>query len=150
VVLQALRAYFGDSEKGWNWIRWQGVRRNNPDFIDGLDNNIRFRWTRRVPDYLLPLPTEWLTFEQALTRRVRKKIRSCYRLLEKDGHVLDFRMISDLSEMNAAVDKFYELHTARAHVRHFDVFADPRAQAFFREYALNSATRGEIKIFQIA
>jgi CelD/BcsL family acetyltransferase involved in cellulose biosynthesis len=149
-VIQALREYFSICDTKWNWIRWQGIRRDASEPIAGLDDDVRFRWTRTVPDYILALPADWSTFERALTSRVRKKLRSCYRLLEKDAHVIDFRVISNSSDMGTAVDTFYALHKARTQVRYFDVFSDPRAQAFFGEYALASADRGEIKIFQLA
>jgi CelD/BcsL family acetyltransferase involved in cellulose biosynthesis len=149
-VLRVLRDYFSNTDTKWNWIRWQGIRRDAPNQLTTLGDDSHFRWTRTVPDYVLHLQSDWTAFEHGLSRRVRKKLRSCYRLLEKDGHVIDFRVISHPSNIGSAVETFFDLHRIRAQVRYFDVFSDPRAQAFFREYALASAARGEIKVFQLA
>jgi CelD/BcsL family acetyltransferase involved in cellulose biosynthesis len=149
-VLGALAAHFSRHDLGWNWIRWHGIRRDKLDSIETLSEASRFRWTRSLPDYILELPPAWPTFEKGLTSRVRKKVRSCYRLLERGGHVIEFRVIREQKRVASALDTFYSLHGARAKIRHSDVFGNPTARSFLSEYADIAAARDEVRFFQIA
>ena len=149
-VVRTLMRYFGTVDGLWHWIRWQGIRRDLPDVRDVLDGSARFRWTRTVPDYVIKLPSEWSVFEQGQSRRVRKKLRSCYKLLANDNHVIDFRVKRLLQDAPSAVDTFFHLHKSRTQVRYFDVFASPKAQAFLSEYASAMAARDQLRVFQIA
>lgn len=149
-VLRALSNYFTSNDTRWNWIRWHGIRRDMLEGSDALDATTRFRWTRVVPGYILTLPSAWPIFEKALTSRVRKKLRACYKYLERDNHVIDFRVIRHPEDVTRNLNLFYALHRARTQVRYFDVFSDRRARSFFNEYASNVAARNEFRIFQIA
>lgn len=149
-VLRALSNHFATTNEKWNWIRWQGVRRDLLERSNALDEFPRFRWVRAVPAYILALPTAWPLFESALTRRVRKKLRACYKSLARDNHIIDFRVIRNSKDLAEPLDLFYSLHRARTQVRYFDVFSDPRARAFFNQYASDAAARDELRIFQLA
>jgi CelD/BcsL family acetyltransferase involved in cellulose biosynthesis len=149
-VVRTLMGYFGTVDRLWHWIRWQGIRRDLPDVHGVLEGSGRFRWTRTVPDYVIKLPSEWSAFEQGQSRRVRKKLRSCYKLLANDRHVIDFRVKRLLQDAPSAVDTFLDLHKTRTQVRYFDVFASPKARAFLNEYASAMAARDQLRIFQIA
>jgi CelD/BcsL family acetyltransferase involved in cellulose biosynthesis len=149
-VVHTLKKYFGSVDGLWHWIRWQGVRRDLPDVRDALESSTRFRWTRAVPDYVLKLPSDWPAFERQFSRRVRKKLRSCYRLLANDNHIIDFRVKHRPEDAPSAVDTFFNLHKSRTQVRYFDVFSSPAARAFFSEYAVAMASRDQLRIFQLA
>ncbi len=149
-VLRALSDYFANNDTKWNWIRWQGIRRDMLAHSYAPDESPRFRWSRELPTYILDLPTTWPIFERSLTRRVRKKLRACYKSLERDSHVMDFRVIQNREDLPESLDLFYALHKARTRVRYFDVFSDPRARAFFNQYASAMAARNELRIFQLA
>lgn len=149
-VMHTLKEYFGTVDTLWHWIRWHGVRRDLPDVRDALESSARFRWTRAVPDYVLKLPSDWSAFEQGLTRRVRKKLRSCYRLLANDNHIVDFRVKRLPQDAPSAVQTFFDLHRLRTQVRYFDVFSSPTARAFFSEYASAMASCDQLRVFQLA
>jgi CelD/BcsL family acetyltransferase involved in cellulose biosynthesis len=146
-VLRTLSDHFATRDKDWNWIRWHGIRR---DLSGTFGEVARFRWTRSLPAYFLALPPTWQEFEKNLSSRVRKKLRSCYKYLERDHHVLEFRVVRDVTDVPQSLGTFYALHNARTHVRYFDVFSDQRAQAFFSEYATSIATRDQLRIFQVS
>jgi CelD/BcsL family acetyltransferase involved in cellulose biosynthesis len=77
-------------------------------------------------------------------------LRACYKYLERDNLVIDFRVIQSPKDLADSLNLFYLLHKARTKVRYFDVFSDPRARSFFNEFASSMAARGELRLFQIA
>jgi CelD/BcsL family acetyltransferase involved in cellulose biosynthesis len=147
-VLDALSLYFSSTEKGWNWIRWQGIRHDGQPESASSGTRGRFAWTREVPDYVLDLPATWKDFEAALTSRVRKKLRSCLKELQRDGHAFELRIVTRTSDVARALSDFYILHKERTKVRSYDVFAHRRARSFFNEYCHEMARRGQLRIFE--
>jgi CelD/BcsL family acetyltransferase involved in cellulose biosynthesis len=145
-VFRALSQHFSTADTNWNWIRWHGIRSEARQCCDG---RARFRWTREVPAYIIDLPESWPDFERGLSRRVRKKLRSCYKYLERDGHVMDFRVVQEPEETPAALERFFSLHSARTQVRYFDVFSKPKAQEFLEEFSVAMANNGQLRIFQL-
>jgi len=148
-VLQSLSRYFGSNALGWNWFRWQGIRADVPPPPIRSRTGGDFTWLREVPDYILDLPSTWEEFDKACTSRVRKKLRSCYRLLERNGHAFRFHIVSDPSSVADALAAFYSLHTERTAVRSSDVFASSRARKFLDEFCRFMADRDQLRIFEI-
>ena len=126
-----------------------GIRRDLPDVRDVLDGSARFRWTRTVPDYVIKLPSEWSVFEQGLSRRVRKKLRSCYKLLANDKHVIDFRVKRLVQDAPSAVEHF-SIYINPARKCDTSTCSPVQRRKLLSEYASAMAARDQLRVFQIA
>jgi CelD/BcsL family acetyltransferase involved in cellulose biosynthesis len=106
-----------------------------------------------ISDHYLRLPGSWEAFKTALPRNIKESLRKCYNSLKRDGHAFELRVVTRPAEVPAALDLFFALHGLRAGAAemqaHKNVFEDPRAQAFLRDFATTLAERDELRLFQL-
>ena len=147
-VVDALSARLGRSHE-FDWIEWSGIQRDaaaTPDRIGLMRQH-------ELPNYFLQLPDTWEALKTSLPRNIKESLRKCYNSLKRDGHTFEFRAVSEPDAVDAALDRFFRLHAARAGAAemhaHRDVFDEPRARAFLRAFAAEMAARGQLRIFQI-
>jgi CelD/BcsL family acetyltransferase involved in cellulose biosynthesis len=101
----------------------------------------------------LSLPATWDEFRAGLGRNIKESLRKCYNSLKRDNHAFDFRVLSSPADVAAGVERFFELHTARASlegtVDHRDVFGHHQSQSFLRLCARAAGEAGELRVFQL-
>lgn len=134
-----------------DWVQWRGVRRADDDAHPRL--RLREDDKLGVVDHFLAVPASWEAFKAGLPRNIKESLRKCYNSLKREKLDFEFRVVSAPDEVPAALDRFLELHKARADqtgtVRHADVFDSAPARALLRDYCLTLARRDALRIFQL-
>jgi CelD/BcsL family acetyltransferase involved in cellulose biosynthesis len=135
-----------------HWVEWSGVVRGSVAEAD-LDRGGRMEWGRDIPDFILPLASDWDSFRKGLRRNVRESLRKCYNSLRRDGLTFDFEVVSHPDEIGPALDEFFRLHTKRSKVtgtvHHPDVFPSAATRAFLTEVTTLLAHRNVTRIFRL-
>jgi CelD/BcsL family acetyltransferase involved in cellulose biosynthesis len=151
-VLATLSRYFGAATHRWDLLQWCGIP-DNAAARAVLEQGGRIQWGREVPNFYLPLSGTWEEFKSGLSRNMKEALRKCYNSLKREGHELNFRVVSDAAEAPAALQTFFELHSERSQAdklpQHRDVFLRPAARNFLIDYAQQMAERGQLRIFQL-
>lgn len=134
--------------RDWDWLHWGGIRDGH-----AAESRHGFRLVRPVPDYWLPLPPDWPSFEAGLSRNLRKALRRSRAALERAGHRLRFQAVAPDPGLGLPFERFLALHAARSRAVDLparpDLFASPRPRAFLRDYAGAMAGRGALRCFQL-
>jgi CelD/BcsL family acetyltransferase involved in cellulose biosynthesis len=143
-VIGELHRYLLAHDSEYDWCRWSGIYQNRL-----AAGSPRVEWDVELPNFYLDLPTTWEKFKAGLSRNIKESLRKCYNSLKRDGHEFVFRVVSRPADMRAALDRFFELHSMRARVKHTNVFATPRARAFLVDYAECMAAADSLRIFQL-
>jgi CelD/BcsL family acetyltransferase involved in cellulose biosynthesis len=152
VVVAALSKHFLSCAPQWDWIDWCGLHTGagTAPWGETLPGMIP---REREPLFYLPLPESWDEFRARLSRNVKESLRKCYNSLKRDGHSFELRVVERGAPVDAAIDWFLKLHTARADstmkVSHKNVFASRASQSFLREYCQEMAQRNQLRIFQL-
>jgi CelD/BcsL family acetyltransferase involved in cellulose biosynthesis len=136
------------SDGRWDWAHWTGAE---PEFAralaglgtqDQLDPN---------PDYVLDLAPSWDAFKAGLKRNIRESIRHCYNSLKRENHTHELVVAKTPAEIRSGLDRFIELHSARADlddtVAHPDRFATPMTRGFLYDVCLRLAARDIARVF---
>ena len=151
-ALAALSDYFVATANRWDWLQWGGIPTGGPS-RELLERAGRIQWGREIPNYYLPLQGTWEQFKSQLSRNMKEALRKCYNSLKRAGHDFTFRVVSDPTETQAALQTFFELHAERSRAPnlpfHADVFTRPVARAFLLEYGQRMAERDQLRIFQL-
>jgi CelD/BcsL family acetyltransferase involved in cellulose biosynthesis len=112
-----------------------------------------FQWSGETTEFRLRLPDSWEEFRAGLPRNVKESLRKCYNSLKRANLSFRFDVISRAQEMGPALERFFELHTARAArtdtVVHPNVFETPESKQFLRTACERFAERGCARIFQL-
>lgn len=147
-VMRTLLAHFLKHTREWDRLQWCGLQAG--ESLEGGDMPIVYR---EVPDYYLRLPASWQELKSGLSRNAKEALRKCYNSLKSGGHEFTFRAVSRPQDVGAALDRFFELHAARARVNcsvpHANVFATARSREFLTEYAQRMAERDQLRVFQL-
>ena len=151
-VIKALRNHFRDADTDWDLFRWQGIRANVMQALDGSAPSLGSPVTQS--DYVLPLPATFQIFLASMSLNTRKNVRKSYKYLERDRHVFNFRVVNTVRDHSNALESFFRLHSARArvaemHFKHRDSFADRVNRDFISEFALAMALSGRLIIFEL-
>ena len=151
VVMQALRDHIGATQPRPTWITWHNVRwREEAEWQPpGAMLADHYIWMRPQPAYLVDIPDTWSAFEATLTKRVRKKIRHSKNQLSRDGHSIALHVVSDPDEVIRAIHTFYDLVAVRSEVRHANPFNASSIREFFDDYAVRSARKGKLRLFEL-
>lgn len=134
-----------------DWVQWRGMRYAD----DAPHPELRLREDEKlgVVDHFLAVPASWDAFKASLPRNIKESLRKCYNSLKRENLAFEFRIVSAPDDVPAAIDRFLELHKARARqedtVRHADVFDSAPARALLRDYCLTLARRDALRIFQL-
>ncbi|HWY63376.1 MAG TPA: GNAT family N-acetyltransferase [Rhizomicrobium sp.] len=145
-IIQTFIRYLHDLKANWDLFLWTGMR------INGQPRNTS-KVYRKIPEYVVSLPTSWASFRAGLSRNMREKIRKCYKLLSRNGHTFVFCAVDRSAEIPAALDRFLALHAARARFKHAfkhrDYFAEPSRRDFIADCAVQMAKRNQLVIFEL-
>ncbi len=148
VAVRALHAYLMDHADKWDSLQWCGIPAGDSAKVLGSPRH----W-RTVKNYYLRLPGSWEELRSGLSRNMKEALRKCYNSLKREGHAFTFRAVGEPAEVDGALDSFFELHQARAHlagtVPHPDSFKTAKARRFLRDYARHMAARDKLRIFQL-
>jgi CelD/BcsL family acetyltransferase involved in cellulose biosynthesis len=150
-ALAALLRLTTTNRHNWQLLTWSGLRHSQDEWRDaGYPPLV---WRRQTSDFCLKMPANWEAFRGALPRNVRESIRKCTNSLRRDGHDAALRIVAGAEPARDALDTFFRLHRARANAPnttvHADAFYGRHSRSFLREYVAHSATRGELRIFQL-
>jgi CelD/BcsL family acetyltransferase involved in cellulose biosynthesis len=155
-VMDALSRHLRETERRWDWLHWCGIREQGAaaDCDTSAIGDGTQPTQRVIPNYFLVLPPSWEELKAGLSRNIKESLRKCYNSLKRDGHDFEFNVVSVPAEVDAALDRFFQLHAARAStsnssIAHPDVFAAERSRNFLRDYALQLAKRDQLRIFQL-
>jgi CelD/BcsL family acetyltransferase involved in cellulose biosynthesis len=149
-VYRAVAKYVRAADNQWHWMLWTGIRQAGNEVPAQIGKG---RWVRCDSDWVLPLGQTWEQFQAGLHRNVKESLRKCRNAPRRAG--LDFRLeVATRSEhMGPALDRFFELHAARAHstntVYHGNVFKTAAARNFLRELCARYAAREITHIFNL-
>jgi CelD/BcsL family acetyltransferase involved in cellulose biosynthesis len=151
-VHAALLAQLRARAEEWDWLYWRGIR-SGGELERALSAEPDVQFLEDVPNYVLPLEGTWEKFRASRSRNLKESLRKCYNSLKRDGHRFGFAVAIAPAEVAAALERFWELHGARARlggtVRHLDVFAAPPARAFLADVCQRLALRGQVRVFQL-
>jgi hypothetical protein len=112
-VVQALAAHLESLHGAVDWIRWSGIR-SGGGAHRWLDGQGRMQWEAPVLDYWVRLPPTWEEFRAGRHRNIKESLRKCYNSLKREGHSSRLLVVDDPAHTRAAVERFLELHAARA------------------------------------
>jgi CelD/BcsL family acetyltransferase involved in cellulose biosynthesis len=134
----------------WDWIQWNGV---NESLAAALNHEMRLHWYQVAEDHILDLPSSWEELRARLKRNVRESVRHCYNSLRRDGHTFELVVAAERSEIPGALDRFLELHAARAAMtgvsRHPNYFDGQATQEFLYDVCDRLAARNVVRVFQL-
>lgn len=151
-AVSALSDVLGQAHGSWDLLHWGGLRRNEKACADVMATATLVA-ERTIPDFYIELPQTFDVLRAQLPRNTKEALRKCYNSLKRDGHVFAFDVITRPEDVDAALDVFFRLHTARAEadygVVHADAFIEKTLQDFLRDYTVKSAQRGELRIFRL-
>jgi CelD/BcsL family acetyltransferase involved in cellulose biosynthesis len=134
----------------WDWIHWTGI---DPVFAQTLTADSRLQWQPPQTDFVLDLPPTWDEFRGRLKRNIRESLRHCYNSLKREGHSFDLKVIDGRTELHEGLDRFFELHRMRAHMKpapeHLDRFASKVLRDFMHDVCERLCARSAVRIFQL-
>lgn len=107
---------------------------------------------RDIPNYILHLDENWVSFKSGLKRNIKESLRHCYNSLTRDNLSLKLQVWQGSEEIKPRLQEFYALHAARAGatntVEHPDYFAAPRHRAFM-DALLNNDFGQRMRLFSL-
>lgn len=92
-----------------------------------------------------PFGDAWEEYLSSLDKKERHEIRRKLRRVEREAPDVQFRVVSSIDEVDAAMDRFIELH--RLSSRDKDSFMTAEMQAFFRALARVCADLGWLRLY---
>ena len=113
------------------------------------ENDCYWNETARPCSYV-NLPADWNTYLLGLRPRMRTKIRSLSRELEKKFTV-NFNVCQSLTELDAGLESLFRLHGKRWEIRGQDgVFASPSKRHFYQELSPLLLNRRWLRFYTLA
>jgi CelD/BcsL family acetyltransferase involved in cellulose biosynthesis len=151
-VVKVLRNHFRAKGVDWDLFRWQGIRANVLQALDGSAPPLG--GTVIQQDYVLPLPATFQILLAGMSLNMRKNIRRAHHYLARDCHAFNFRAVGTVGDYRDALERFFRLHSARAQAaemqfKHADRFADRVNRQFITEFAGAMALRNRLRIFEV-
>ncbi len=135
----------------WDWIVWSAL---NTPMAAALAQEVEPQWLETSEDYFLDLPPSWPEFRSGLKRNAREALRHGYNALRRDHHAFEFRVARGVTEVQAALGRFLQLHALRAAMpwgpRHPDRFATAQARTFLFDVCQRLAARDAVRVFQLS
>ena len=149
--IHALKKAITSDAPEWDWMVWNGIPANGAA-ADTLKSSVT--WNRLTPYYTLNLEGDWPTFRSHLRRNVKESLRKCYNSLKRDGLDYSLEVVTDRSEMQAALNDFFRLHAQRAltggsSIQHPNTFATPSTRAFLVDVCERFSERGQARVFRL-
>ena len=151
-VVEALMGHIESHATEWDWLFVGGILQAG-DAYRVLNERQGVKWGREVPDFFLAMPDDWEAFKGTLSRNIKESLRKCYNSLKRDNLEFTFEVLTKPEQMDAGLDHFLRLHSARAAatdtIAHKDVFESGPARAFVRDYLRQAAAEDKVRIFQL-
>lgn len=151
-VTQALLQHLQEHAADWDWIQWRGLREGS-EALGMLTAQPGVTPESETANYLLRLSGNWESFRSSRPRNIKESLRKCYNSLKRDGHTFALEVAATPAEVRVALERFIELHGARADlggtIAHGNVFASPNARAFLFDVCHRLAVRNMVRIFQL-
>lgn len=89
---------------------------------------------RAIPNYVLHLHGDWLTYKSGLRRNIKESLRHCYNSLARDNICIQHKVLCGSNAVKEYLPLFYSLHRNRAAakntIEHPDYFAEAKHRAF--------------------
>jgi len=152
-ALEAVRKFLQTEYPGADWVELGAVRQENSEKVQTRLLAGTRSSKREIDGYHLELPTTWEALRASRSRNIKESIRRCYNSLKRAGLTAQLRVIESPAETPEALETFHRLHSMRSRVTntvyHGDVFQQENEREFLREYALDQAERGKLRIFQL-
>ena len=134
-----------------DWVQWRGLR--YPEGVEHPNVGLREDDKLGIVDHFIPVPGTFEAFKTSLPRNIKESLRKCYNSLKRENLEFEFRVVTAARDVPDAVNRFLDLHKARADlegtVKHPDVFNSAQARALLRNYCLEMARRDALRIFQL-
>src|SRR6185437_14519043 len=134
----------------WDWVNWSGL---SPAFAEALGRHAALVWLQPQPGYLIDLPPSWEQLRTQLKRNIRESLRHCYNSLKREGLEFELAVHTEGAELEAALERFFELHTLRAQLTgvslHPDHFRYEGARKFLRDVCARLAARNIARVFEL-
>jgi len=153
-ILEGLLSWQGRG--AWDLIHLRQMRAPSDPSLNTLWRKTAHTWPYRLlrPKVRIgqtrTLPATWAEFRRSLSRSMRDNVVYYPRLLNREGHRWQSRILRDPQEVYAAANTLIELHHLRAlsgrgpaHTNHFPL---PEQQAFLREVLSLLAVKGNAAI----
>ena len=135
---------------GWDWVNWSGL---SPAFAEALGRHAELAWLEPQRGYLMDLPPSWEQLRTQLKRNIRESLRHCYNSLKREGLEFELAVHTEGVELEAALERFFELHTMRAQLTgvslHPDHFRYEGARRFLRDVCARLAARKVARVFEL-
>jgi CelD/BcsL family acetyltransferase involved in cellulose biosynthesis len=151
-VVETLVEHALASEDHWDWLCLRGLRADRAHLAPG-GRGIPWSWGREIPAYVLPLCPTWDEQRSRASRNLKESLRHGYNSLKRDGHSFELSVAREPAAVQAALDRFLELHRARATQRdtivHGNVFASAVSQAFLRDVCSRFAARDMARVYEL-
>jgi CelD/BcsL family acetyltransferase involved in cellulose biosynthesis len=116
-----------------------------------LSGQIGWYWEEEeVPCTYVELPSDWEEYLRSLKPRMRNKVRSLTKQLEKSFRV-GFDYCQQAEELKPRLKSLFDLHTRRWHsVGQEGVFGSPAKRRFYHEISSLFLTRGWLRFYSLA
>ena len=152
IAWHALRQHFQNTSSQWDIFRFDGLR-GQPEHIHWLKQPDVAALTHG-PNYFVQLPGSWDELHKRVNGNFRRNMRKQREIFDAEGHAYTVELIDAPSELPAALDRLFALHSLRAdsdgmEVKHPDRFADPLNRGFISDYVLQMAGRGRVRLFEL-
>lgn len=148
-VARALAAYLLD-RSDWDWIHWTGLRRGS-DFASALERALPMEWTKDLSANVLPLPKSWEDLKKTFKRNIKESLRRCYNAPKRDGLEPRLVVARTPSEVTAALEIFFDLHSRRSQLKdtidHPDRFASKTARGFLEDVTARLVAENAVCVF---
>jgi CelD/BcsL family acetyltransferase involved in cellulose biosynthesis len=149
---RALLEHLNEHRDTWDWFAWDGVLQGG-EAHQLLSEVSNFSWRRETADYVLELPQTWEQFRATRSRNVKESLRKCYNSLARDGHVFSFSVVSDATQLPAALEGFFRLHTLRSRATnladHADYFTHEAPRGLLRALAATPERAPALRVFEL-
>jgi CelD/BcsL family acetyltransferase involved in cellulose biosynthesis len=132
----------------WDWIHWTGI---DGAFEEALRVGGRLQPQPAYPYYVLDLPRTWDELHCGLKRNIRQSLRHCYNSLKRNGFQFEVQVITEGAGVQAALDRFLQLHALRADLKntviHPNRFANPVERGFLYAVCERLSESGALRLF---
>lgn len=144
---RALIAHALENAASWDTLQVRGLPSDLE--LDGLEP----MWDGETSEFELLLPESWEAFRTQLPRNIKESLRKCYNSLKRAQLSFRLQVVSRPEDVDAALDRFFKVHAARAArtdtIAHADVFEPAQAKRFLRDVCARFAKRDCLRIFQL-
>lgn len=155
-VTRAVVAVTAHLSRGWAEVSLGADQRwFEPEWVYTARTPVSFYDHQRARAcVVLDLADTWDETRSRLKRNVKESVRRSTNRLKKDGRPWEVRARSGAELDRSAIDRFLDLHRARATsqravVNHHDAYADPEVRRVLRAALPGLAARGLATIFEL-